>query len=176
MKLLPRFTPEFLQSVQPNSPEELFVDAVETIAIAYSRSNILAEYGHAHFEDMLDMKNQTLYFTGKQIVYTLPSEDVESTKWKKRLLSYGKIGEVVVNAIGDLKIATDLLLGKQIDFRMPYKREVCLESGYINGSYIDYGPSPMEASPALLVQIGDERINGQGVHFPILSLCTISMH
>ena len=175
MKLLHTFKSEFLRNIQENSPEELFVLSIDDIARAYRYTSVFDQYHHAGFEDLAKrMKQQT---QGKQSQLSRdpqPSEEVVSTIWKDRLLSYGEVGKVVVNAIGGLKMSCDLLQGKRIDFCMPHIREPNHNEGYINGNLIDYAPR-IDLDPALFIQIGSERTNGQGMHFPILSLCNISI-
>lgn len=154
----------------------MFVRSVDTITQAYRSSTIFDDYHHAWFKDFAKRQKRPLYVIDGQLSYgPQPSEEVVSAKWKKRLLKHGEIGEVVVNAIGNLKTSSDLLLGKTIDFCMPYKRALNPGSGYINGNYIDYAPS-IDVDPALFIQIDRERVSGQGMHFPILNLCGISIH
>lgn len=175
MHIVPRFTADFLKSVDPQSPEELFVRSLLIIDSAYQYSTIFDDYHHAWFKDFVTEQDEPLYVIGGQLSYgPQPSEEVVSAKWKKRLLQHGKIGEIVVNAIGGLKTSSDLLLGKSIDFCIPYKRKLNPNTGYINGNLIDYAPG-IQNDPSLFIQIGDERVTGAGIHFPILSLCAISI-
>ena len=169
------FRADFLHSIQPDSPEELFVRSVDDIADAYRYSTVFDQYHHARFNDFIERQNRPLYIIDGNLSYgTPPSDETVSCIWKERLLSYGKAGKIVVNAIGGLKLSTDLLLGKQIDFCMPYKHNLNSDTGYINGNAIDYAPAISE-DPALFIQIGSKRTNGQGVHFPILGMCNISI-
>lgn len=176
MKLIPRFSPEFLASVVADSPEDMFVRSVGNITFAYRNTDVFHRFHDAWFDDFVEKQNKPLYVINHRLSYgPQPSEDVISAVWKERLRSYGEYGEIVVDAIGNLRTACELLLGKQIDFCMPYKREINQTQGYINGQLIDYAPTVTE-DPTLLIQIGNERVNGQGLHFPILGLCGITIH
>lgn len=176
MKILPRFSGEFLASLQPDSPEEMFVCSVNTIDSAYRRSTIIEACTEAWFEDFIERRSQPLYIIDDQLSHgPQPSDEVISAKWKNRLLGHGEIGEIVVNAIGELKTSSDLLLGKAIDYCMPYKRELNPDSGYIAGNRVDYAPWT-DSDPALFLQIGNEAPSRRGIYVPILSLCNISIH
>lgn len=175
MQIVHTFKSEFLRNIPENSPEELFVLSIDDIAHVYRYTSVFHQYHRAGFDDIAKrMKRQA---QGKQSQLSRkpqPSEEVVSTIWKERLLSYGDVGKIVVNAIGGLKMSCELLQGKRIDFCMPYKHELNEDKGYINGSLVDYAPR-IDLDPALFIQIGNERMNGQGMHFPILSLCNISI-
>lgn len=169
------FTPEFLLSIPRNSPEELFVDAARSLIRVYRTSDVFHRYNHAGFEDLLARQNDPLYVIDGELSYgPQPSDEVVSFLWKERLLSYGDMGAVAVQAIGDLKTSTDLLVGKSMDFCMPYKRELSPVSGFINGNHIDYASS-IGTDPSLFIQIGPRQVNGQGMHFPILNICSITI-
>ena len=175
MKFIPRFKPDFIATIHPDSPEASFVHSVEEIASVYRYGTVFSRYHQARLDEMIESQNKPLYLINGSPSYgPQPSEEVMSAVWQERLLSYGEEGAKVVAAIGALKTCTDLLIGKQIDFCMPTKHDLGEDKGYINGSCIDYSPR-IDSDPALFIQIGSEQTRGSGIHFSILSICNISI-
>jgi len=175
MQLVSRFNPDFIKTVHPDSPEASFVRSVEDISHLYRYGTALSRYHQARLDEIIESQNSPLYvIDGRPTYGPQPSEEVTSTIWKERLLSYGEEGTKIVTAISTLKTCTDLLVGKQIEFCMPTKHNLNADEGYINGACIDYSPR-IDGSPALFIQIGSAQTNGSGIHFPILSICNISI-
>ena len=175
MQLVPRFNPDFIKTIHPDSPEASFVRSIEDISSVYRYGTVFSRYHQARLDEVIESRDKPLYLiNGRPSYGPQPSEEVMSAIWKERLLSYGEEGTKIVTAIGILKTCTDLLLGKRIDFCMPTKHDLNADKGYINGNCIDYSPR-IDSDPALFIQIGSEQRNGTGIHFLILNICNVSI-